>query len=92
MLACDGGAVLDWRPLAWGPRELSMSIRHKWNKLITLASGTDPIDERLRVVRGDDVQWPPFAAKSGEYVTQVAAIKPLGFVHTDPANDTRAGI
>ena len=29
-------------------------------------------------------------AKSGEYITQVSAIGPLGLVYVDPANDPRA--
>jgi quercetin dioxygenase-like cupin family protein len=30
-------------------------------------------------------------ARSGEYVTQVTAIGPLGLAYTDPANDPRSG-
>ena len=61
-----------------------------------------PDEAVFRSVLPEDIEWKPFSAfppsvrlaivvwaKSGEHVTQVSAIGPLGLEYLDPGNDPR---
>jgi hypothetical protein len=42
----------------------------------------------FRAILSEEIEWKSFAA-SGEYVTQVTAIGPLGLEYVDPKDDPR---
>jgi quercetin dioxygenase-like cupin family protein len=79
-----------------------MPHRHPEDRIYTVISGVfyiglgDEFDERkltahapgsVLVLPGDQPHF--HCAKSGEYVTQVSAIGPLGLAYLDPVNDPR---
>ena len=81
-----------------------MPHRHPEDRVYTVISGVfyiglgERFDEQLLkgyppgcVVVLPGNTWHFHCAKSGEYVTQVNAIGPLGFEYLDPADDPRSG-
>jgi quercetin dioxygenase-like cupin family protein len=79
-----------------------MPHKHPEDRVYTVISGVFYIGLGERFNENDLVAYPPgsvivlpgdqshfHAAKSGEYVTQVTAIGPLGLTYVDPKNDPR---
>jgi quercetin dioxygenase-like cupin family protein len=79
-----------------------MPHKHPEDRVYTVISGVFYIGLGERFIAEDLRAYPPgsvvvlpgnqshfHAAKSGEYVTQVTAIGPLGLTYVDPKNDPR---